>query len=68
MEKYEISNKRDCLIFPIGKYDDSRWNRSNALKDAEMLRETFEKLNFHCQETYKKFVKNGLDTVFQKNT
>ena len=65
MKIYKISNKRDCLIFPIGTYDNpNHKNRSNALKDADRLKETFEGLNFDCQETYK----NRISTSYRLYT
>ena len=51
MDFYEISASRDCLIFPIGSYDNASWNRSNAVKDAEILQKTFKSLNFTCKES-----------------
>jgi len=54
MERYEVLGKRDCLIFPIGSYDNRKLNRPNAEQDAKLLTTTFEKLNFACQEKRQK--------------
>ena len=44
MEDYRITNKRDCIIFSVGKFVGNVGNRGNAQIDAERLRSTFTNL------------------------
>jgi len=67
MERYEVLGNRDCLIFPIGCYDDPTFNRSNAEQDAKLLKSTFEKLSFNCQEKRQKAAQKTLKVVDNKN-
>jgi hypothetical protein len=49
MQKYQLSGKRDCLIISVERYDLGE-SRTNAKKDAEILKLTFEKLKFKCKD------------------
>jgi len=49
-ETYELTNERDCLIIPVGKYGASM-NRQNAAFDADELVRTFKRLHFKVTRT-----------------
>lgn len=59
MEHYRLTQKRDCIILSVGKFDRVN-DRDNAGKDAHRLEKTFKALGFTC------YVNKG--TVFNTNT
>jgi len=45
---YPLTNKRDCLIIPVGLYSKATLIRPNAGMDADVLRSSFSRLGFNC--------------------